>query len=435
MTTTHPRSRRRQSGLALLCAMLVTVLVIVIAAEVNLRALTAIAATARVLEASAAEHAFMELEAAAASALLAAARRADAPTEDDESDAAARGTPTWPVFTTRETAATARGMLGDMQARFNLTNLAFDADHAAQALVPTESGSGAEPGDDTSGDDTDPGSVLGGPQSGDEDADNAYETTDEDADSAYEATDEDAPDDPADAEDDDEAGDARLAAAMAALAELPGVIDGAQGVQAGAEGVTLSPQQVAAARFLLLLRALELPDEILPAVLDWIDSDSETRFPNGAEDDYYGDLDPPYRAANRALASVDELKLVRGIDARTFAKLAPHICALPQPAPINLNSASKEILMSLAPSIDSTTAEMLDKQRRVQPFVDVAQVLSLPLMLARPLVEEGLATTSEYYHLDMEAVAGQSQIHARSLIARNAPDAVTVVDRQRGVLP
>src|SRR5690606_28484584 len=76
---------------------------------------------------------------------------------------------------------------------------------------------------------------------------------------------------------------------------------------------TLSPQQIAIARFTLLLQALQLPPEILPAVLDWLDADGDTRFPNGAEDEYYTRLDEPYRAANGPFADVSELRLVRGI--------------------------------------------------------------------------------------------------------------------------
>lgn len=53
-----------------------------------------------------------------------------------------------------------------------------------------------------------------------------------------------------------------------------------------------------------------LGDEILvDSLLDWIDTDDQPR-PNGAESDYYTQLDPPYRAKNGPLESIEELLLV-----------------------------------------------------------------------------------------------------------------------------
>lgn len=51
--------------------------------------------------------------------------------------------------------------------------------------------------------------------------------------------------------------------------------------------------------------------ELVDALIDWQDKDSETRE-NGVETDYYEQLDPPYYAQNRALSTVEELLLVRG---------------------------------------------------------------------------------------------------------------------------
>lgn len=52
--------------------------------------------------------------------------------------------------------------------------------------------------------------------------------------------------------------------------------------------------------------------ELVDALLDWRDRDDETRL-NGAESDYYSQLEPtPYRAKNRPFETVEELLLVRG---------------------------------------------------------------------------------------------------------------------------
>lgn len=56
------------------------------------------------------------------------------------------------------------------------------------------------------------------------------------------------------------------------------------------------------------------PSIPIDSLLDWLDSDDEQRE-NGAEAEYYAQLDPPYQPKNGALDTVEELLLVRGITA------------------------------------------------------------------------------------------------------------------------
>ena len=58
-------------------------------------------------------------------------------------------------------------------------------------------------------------------------------------------------------------------------------------------------------------------DGITDAILDWRDRDNFAR-PNGAEDEYYLSLDPPYRCKNDDFSAPDELLLVRGITPEMF---------------------------------------------------------------------------------------------------------------------
>src|SRR5439155_16157819 len=92
--------------------------------------------------------------------------------------------------------------------------------------------------------------------------------------------------------------------------------------------------------FSRLLEVLRLDPQLANAVLDWIDTDDLVR-PGGAEDVDYLNLNPPYRAANQPMASVDELRLIRGFDAKTVAALLPYVTVLPPAAAseINVNTA------------------------------------------------------------------------------------------------
>jgi len=62
----------------------------------------------------------------------------------------------------------------------------------------------------------------------------------------------------------------------------------------------------------ILMKLPNMTDEIADAILDWIDADDDVRD-NGAENEYYSGLAPPYRAKNGPLDSLEELLLVRGV--------------------------------------------------------------------------------------------------------------------------
>jgi len=75
---------------------------------------------------------------------------------------------------------------------------------------------------------------------------------------------------------------------------------------------------------------------IAGAAADWIDSDS-TDGPLGAEDNVYRSLPGAYLAANRKMADISELRAVRGMTPKIYARLKPWICVLPVTDPVRLN--------------------------------------------------------------------------------------------------
>lgn len=61
----------------------------------------------------------------------------------------------------------------------------------------------------------------------------------------------------------------------------------------------------------------ETRDTIMDSMQDWVDKDDLHRL-NGAEDDYYLTLNPPYRAKNDLFGTVEELLLVKGVTREIF---------------------------------------------------------------------------------------------------------------------
>jgi general secretion pathway protein K len=114
----------------------------------------------------------------------------------------------------------------------------------------------------------------------------------------------------------------------------------------------------ARSRFERLLRVLKLDPALAQAMADWVDADFEPGL-RGAEDGSYLGARPPYRAANRPIAHASELRLVRGIDQEAWRRLAPHVCALPRGARLNVNTASMPVLMALDERISEPIARQL----------------------------------------------------------------------------
>ncbi|HST27078.1 MAG TPA: type II secretion system minor pseudopilin GspK [Rudaea sp.] len=109
--------------------------------------------------------------------------------------------------------------------------------------------------------------------------------------------------------------------------------------------------QVWRGKFVLLLTALKLDPAIAGHMVTWMDANT----PASADDQFYLAQPVPYRRAARPFAHVSELRLVAGIDGDTYAALAPYVTALPAGTPINVNTASVPVLMTLGAN---TTREM-----------------------------------------------------------------------------
>lgn len=107
-------------------------------------------------------------------------------------------------------------------------------------------------------------------------------------------------------------------------------------------GDRLAARPEAAAQLIILGRTVGVDDRrmetIADSLIDWIDTDAVAR-PLGAEDSAYAGLAEPYRTGGVLLAEVSELRTMRGVDGEAYARLRPHLCALPiNRSPVNVNT-------------------------------------------------------------------------------------------------
>lgn len=184
-------------------------------------------------------------------------------------------------------------------------------------------------------------------------------------------------------------------------------------------------------RFKQLLTVTDLNPNLADAVVDWIDPDSDTTQPDGAEDEEYMRADIPYRAANRLFASPSELLLVKGFTSDNYKKLAPYITALPTRTTINVNTAPKEVLMALANGISDSDVQQLLDARSDKGFANLDAFMQHQALAARGLNRDGLSVASEYFLLDAATQFGRGQTHLYSVLARS-PAGVNTILRGQG---
>ena len=116
-------------------------------------------------------------------------------------------------------------------------------------------------------------------------------------------------------------------------------------------------------QFRRLLLAIGLDPRFAGIAADWLDSDLDPLFPDGAEDSIYTGMIPPYRTANQTLSSISELAALDGMDKLTFNALVPHITALPGRTRINVNTATGAVLQSLDENMTLADVENLIAER------------------------------------------------------------------------
>ncbi|GMR08949.1 MAG: GspK family T2SS minor pseudopilin variant XcpX [Gammaproteobacteria bacterium] len=153
-------------------------------------------------------------------------------------------------------------------------------------------------------------------------------------------------------------------------------------------------------RFMRLLEALSIDTSLAQAVVDWIDAGINPLLPAGAEDQEYLGLDTPYRTANRPMANITELLLIKGFNEEIFRQLSPHITALPVYTEVNINTASVPVIMAMIAGIGESGAEDIVAQRELQAFNDVSELRNMQALEGRTII--GINVKSEFFMSEFE---------------------------------
>ncbi|MEX1265338.1 MAG: type II secretion system minor pseudopilin GspK [Woeseia sp.] len=182
-------------------------------------------------------------------------------------------------------------------------------------------------------------------------------------------------------------------------------------------------------QFRRLLRSLSLDPRFAGLAADWIDSDRDASFPDGAEDGIYTAFTPAYRPPNLTLTTASELAALEGMDRETFSVLAPHITALPAGTAVNVNTATPAVLQSLDENISSADVEGLLGEREAAGFSDV---LTSFQSLVTPAVANELAESTNYFQLKVVVRVDTVRVTLFSTLYRSPRGDVAAISRSFG---
>lgn len=190
------------------------------------------------------------------------------------------------------------------------------------------------------------------------------------------------------------------------------------------------PNEAAVGQLRRLLLGLQIDTPYAERLLDWLDGDDQPNGGYGAEDNQYLLAQPPYRAGNRELADVSELRLLLEMSEADYQRLLPYVSALPADAPLNVNTASARVLASLAEGLPLSTAHGLVAARGSEGYRDLPSFMAQ--LSGLQVQSQGLAVGSQYFQVVSEVTVGERRQILRSTVQRASDGRVYVLARDLG---
>jgi len=126
--------------------------------------------------------------------------------------------------------------------------------------------------------------------------------------------------------------------------------------------------------------------------------------------------------------NIDQL-LWLGLSPEVVERLRPLVTLLPQPTPVNLNTAPREVIAALFDGMDLASAQRLVAQRQSAPLHNLAELKPL-LPSSVSVSAERAAFSSSFFIVDGRLRLEERVLEERSLVQR-VRNEVLVISRQR----
>ncbi len=172
---------------------------------------------------------------------------------------------------------------------------------------------------------------------------------------------------------------------------------------------------------------------LISATVDWISASNQANF----YQNNYAKLIPSYRAPHRLMSSMSELRLVSGMTPVLFNKLLPHIIALPSTTPININTATPPVLMSLSPSLTIESAQTIIAAIKKSPYPTVQKFMNFDVVKNNAFNADNLTVTSTYFLVKTQVSIGDQIFILYTLMQRetkNSQPTISILWQSKGTL-
>lgn len=146
-----------------------------------------------------------------------------------------------------------------------------------------------------------------------------------------------------------------------------------------------------------LFEYLNIKPDLALTIADWIDPDSEPR---------HGFAGSENNAKNALFQSIDELKLIPGIDKNTFDKISPFITVYGNNL-INVNTAKLPVLMSLDAKMTEGLAKKIIDHREITPFDDNTKIRGQLLVITGINVKSSVINKISNFRITAKATVNE----------------------------
>lgn len=171
---------------------------------------------------------------------------------------------------------------------------------------------------------------------------------------------------------------------------------------------------------------------IANAVSEWVSTSA------AQNEKYYLEQALPYRPAHQKMQSVSELRLVKGVTAKLFNALQPHITVLPSDTTINIQTASAPVLVTLGQTMTLEAANEIIKIRQEKPFVSAETFSNLDVVknLGISDLQKKITTESDYFLVETTVSMGDQQVLLYTWLKRKKEDKayVNVLSQSKGTM-
>lgn len=132
---------------------------------------------------------------------------------------------------------------------------------------------------------------------------------------------------------------------------------------------------------------------------------------------FYQSQKPAYNSSHQLMKSLSELRLVKDVSASFYLALEPYVTVLPETTPVNINTASPKVLMSLGNGLNSAQISELMMARGETGIIQLKEINELLRKIDLPMKQ--ITVESTYFLSISVAQSDEFKLKIYTLLKRD----------------